>query len=55
MFEDSDQHKGAYGNPNLSFDSVGAFSPKFFDAEVLLDPFEEDFYFPSIDVQDGNL
>ena len=48
------QHVNADGYPDLDFHSVDAGAEKCFDSQVLLDPFEEDFYPPTALVESGN-
>jgi hypothetical protein len=48
FFLDNRHHNvNADGNPDLSFHSVDAGVEKSFDSQVLLDPFEKDFYSPA--------
>ena len=48
LFDDGDEHVGGHGAPDLRLDRVFARAEKFFDAQVLLDPFEEQFDLPSL-------
>ncbi len=41
------QNVNAEGNPDLSFHCVFGRAEKCFDSQVLLDPFEKDFYLPA--------
>ncbi len=49
-----DQHIGAHGNPDLRLHGVLAGAQKRLDAQVLLDPFEEQLDLPTLAVQVGN-
>jgi len=51
LFEYGDQHINRDGDPDLSLDSVLRSAIEIFDAQVLLDPFEEKFYLPSAAIQ----
>ncbi len=53
FFRDSDQHIGRYGNPYLRLDGVLAGAEKHLDAQVLLDPFEEQFHLPALAEENG--
>ena len=54
LFNDSDQHIGGHGTPDLRLHRVLARAQKALDAQVLLDPFEEQFHLPAALVQRGN-
>ena len=41
------QNINAYSNPDLSFHCVLGRAQKCFDTQILLDPFEKDFYLPA--------
>ena len=43
------------GNPHLGFDRIVGGSIEGFDAEVLLDPFEEEFDLPAASIAIGNV
>ena len=47
------QHIHADGNPNLGLDGIDAGAEKGFDAQILLDPFEEQFDLPATFVHAG--
>src|ERR1022692_993164 len=47
LAQDGYQHVNTDRNPDLRLDSVLGGSEKVFDPQVLLDPFEEQFYSPS--------
>ena len=49
-----DQQVGRYGNPYLRLHRVFAGAEEHLDAQVLLDPFEEQFHLPALAVQVGN-
>ena len=49
-----DQHIGAHGNPDLRLHGVLAGAQKRLDAQMLLDPFEEQFDLPALTIQVGN-
>jgi hypothetical protein len=48
------QNVNADGNPDLSLHRVFGSTKKCFDSQVLLDPFEKDFYLPSALVKPGD-
>ena len=50
-FNDGGQHVGADSRPDLSLHSVLACAQKMLDAQVLLDPFEEEFDLPAVFVE----
>ena len=54
LFDDSDQYVSGHGAPDLRLHRVLARSQKALDAQVLLDPFEEQLYLPAALVQRGN-
>ena len=54
LFDDSDQHVGSHGAPDLSLDRVLAGPQKALDAQVLLDPLEEQFHLPAALVERGD-
>jgi hypothetical protein len=43
LFDDGDQHVGRHGDPDLRLHRVLAGAEEGLDAQVLLDPFEEQF------------
>ena len=49
-----DQHIGAHGNPDLRLHGVLAGAQKRLDAQMLFDPFEEQFDLPALTIQVGN-
>ena len=51
LFDDRDQHIGTHCAPDLGLHSVLACAQKVLDAQVLLDPFEEEFDLPAVFVQ----
>ena len=51
LFNDGNQHVGAYGRPDLSLHGVLACAEKVLDAQVLLDPLEEEFDLPAVFVE----
>ena len=54
FFDDSDENISCDGDPYLRFDGVLAGSEEGFDAQMLLDPFEEQFDLPALFVKRGN-
>jgi len=54
LFDDRNQHIGGYGAPDLRLHRIFAGAQKTLDAQVLLDPFEEQFHLPAILVKCGN-
>ena len=54
FFYNRHQHIDADGNPNLGLHGVVAGAVKVFDAQVLFDPFEEQFHFPPALVEQGD-
>ncbi len=54
FFDDGDQHVDSNGNPNLGLHRVGGGAVEGLDAEVLLDPFEEQFDPPAAAIEFGN-
>ena len=54
LFDDGDQHVGGHGAPDLRLHRVLARAHKTLDAQVLLDPFEEQLHLPAALVQRGN-
>ena len=53
-FDDGDQHAGGDSAPDLRLDGVLAGAQKALDAQVLLDPFEEEFDLPAAFVECGD-
>ena len=53
LFQNRHQHVNTDGNPNLGFHRVIAGAIKVFDAQVLLDPFEEQLHLPTALVEQG--
>ena len=51
FLNDGDEHVGGYGAPDLRLDCVLAVAQKLLDAQVLLDPFEEQLDLPAAFVQ----
>ena len=51
LLDDRYQNVNADGNPDLSLHCVFARAKEAFDSQVLLDPFEEDFYLPTAPVK----
>ena len=54
FLDNRDQNVNADGNPDLSLHSVLGGAEKCFDTQVLLDPFEKDFYAPAALVESNN-
>ena len=54
LFDNGDQHVSGHGAPDLRLHRVLARSEKFLDAQMLLDPFEEQFHLPAALVQCGD-
>ena len=54
FFNNGDEHVGGHGAPNLRLDCVLAVAQELLDAQVLLDPFEEQLDLPATFVQSGN-
>jgi len=54
LFEDRNQHVNADGDPDLSLDGIGRSAEEALDAQVLLDPLEEQFDLPPTLVQFRN-
>ena len=54
LLDDGNEHVGRHGAPDLRLDCVLAGAQKTLDAQVLLDPFEEQLHLPSVLVQGGN-
>jgi hypothetical protein len=55
VFNDCDQTVGDDSDMYLYFESIFRFSPKGFDTEILLNPFEKQFNLPSIAIKKGNV
>lgn len=55
LFDNGNQHVGRHGAPNLRLDGVLAVAQEPLDAQVLLDPFEEQFDLPTVFVKGGYL
>lgn len=53
FLDDGDQHVSADGDPDLRLHGVLAHAQKSLDAQVLFDPFEEEFHLPALRVQVG--
>jgi hypothetical protein len=51
LFDDGDQHIGTHCAPDLGLHSILACAQKVLDAQVLLDPFEEELDLPAVFVQ----
>ncbi len=51
FLNNSDEHVGGQGEPDLRLDRVLAVANKLLDAQVLLDPFEKQFHLPAAFVQ----
>jgi len=54
FLNNSYEHVGGDGAPDLRLDRVLAVTQKLLDAQVLLDPFEKQFHLPAAFVQSGN-
>ena len=54
FFHNRHQHINADGNPNLRLHRVVAGAVKMFDAQVLLDPFEEQLHLPTALIEQGD-
>ena len=48
LFNDGDQHVSGDGTPDLCFHRVLAVTDEAFDAQMLLDPLEEQFDLPAV-------
>ena len=55
LFDDSNQNVSRHGAPYLRFDGVLAVAQEPFDAQVVLDPFEEQFDLPTVLLKGGYL
>lgn len=53
LFDDGKQHVGGHGTPDLRLHRVLARAQKALDAQMLLDPFEEQRHLPAALVQRG--
>jgi hypothetical protein len=54
FLRNGNQKVGRYGDPYLRLDGVLAGTEEHLDAQMLLDPFEEQFHLPALTVQVGN-
>jgi hypothetical protein len=54
LFDNSDEHVGGDGTPDLRLHGVLAVSQKTLDSQVLLDPFEEQLHLPAVLVKLGD-
>ena len=54
LLDDGNEHVGGYGAPNLRLHRVLARAQEFLDAQMLLDPFEEQLHLPAILVERGD-
>jgi hypothetical protein len=54
LFDDGDEYVDAHGAPDLGLGGVFGDAEKGFDAQVLLDPFEEEFDLPASFVELGD-
>ena len=54
FLNNGDEHVGGHGAPDLRLDCVLAVAKKLLDAQVLLDPFEEQLDLPAAFVQSSN-
>jgi hypothetical protein len=54
LFENGDQEINGDGDPNLDLNAVGRSTEEAFDAQVLLDPFEEELDLPSAAINLSN-
>ena len=54
FFDDGDQHIGGDSAPDLRLDGVLAGAEKALDAQVLFDPFEEEFDLPAAAIKLGD-
>ena len=54
LLDDGDEQVGGHSAPDLHFHSVFARAQKALDAQMLLDPFEEQFHLPAALVQRGD-
>ena len=54
LLDGGNEHVGRHGAPDLRPDCVLAGAQKTLDAQMLLDPLEEQFHLPSVLVQGGN-
>lgn len=54
FLNNSDEHVGRHGAPDLRLDCVLAVAQKLLDTKVLFDPFEEQFHLPAAFAQSGN-
>ena len=51
LFDDRDQHVDRHGNPDLALDRVLGGAEETLDAQVLLDPLEEQLHLPTVFVE----
>ena len=54
FFDNGDQHVSGDGTPDLRFHGILAVADETLDAQMLLDPLEEQFHLPATLVQRGN-
>ena len=54
FFRDGDQGIGGHRGPDLDFDGIGRGSKETLDAQMLLDPFEEQLNLPALMVDSCN-
>ena len=54
LLDDGNEHIGGYGAPDLRLHRVLARAQEFLDAQMLLDPFEEQLHLPAILVERGD-
>ena len=54
LFDNGNQNVSRHGAPDLRLDGVFAVAQELLDAQVLFDPFEEQFHLPAVLVQGRN-
>ena len=54
LLNDGHQHVGGHGDPYLALDGILGSAEETLDAQVLLDPLEEQFYLPAAAVELGD-
>ena len=54
LLRDGDQHVGGYGDPDLRLHRVLAGAEEHLDAQMLLDPLEEQLDLPALAIQIGD-
>src|SRR3989442_13403229 len=54
FFDDGDQNINGHSNPDLGLHAIGRCAKKTFDTQMLFDPFEEQFYLPTLAINRGD-